>query len=147
MIRQANLDDVAELLPLFDAYRVFHKQASDLEGARAFLKERFISKEANVFIACISATAQAVGFVLLYQGYSNLSMKPIIILNDLFVLSEYRGQGVGQLLIQEAKSYAREKRASKLSLFTIKENVTAKRLYEYLGFVCEQGFDMYELIL
>jgi ribosomal protein S18 acetylase RimI-like enzyme len=147
VIRQASTNNIDDFLLLFDAYRVFHHSSSDIEGARAFLTLRLESKEATVFIAQHRETNTAIGFVLLYQTYSNHSMKRVFILNDLFTLAEYRGQGVAQTLIQKAIHYARENNAGKLRLFTTKENFVAKNLYEHLGFIHEQGFDMYELIL
>ena len=37
-IRQAKTSDAAALAPLFNQYREFYRQASDLQGAEAFLK-------------------------------------------------------------------------------------------------------------
>jgi len=39
--RQAVLADLEALIPLFDAYRQFYKQASDLQAARVFLQDKF----------------------------------------------------------------------------------------------------------
>ncbi|MEM7736825.1 MAG: GNAT family N-acetyltransferase [Deinococcota bacterium] len=147
IIKQASLDELDDFLPLFDAYRVFHGLDSDLEGARAFLTARLRSNEATVFIAYNAETNQPSGFVLLYKVYSNHAMASVIVLNDLFTTLEYRGQGVGQALVQQAMQYTKDSGAGKLRLFTTKDNTTAKRLYEYLGFVQEQGFDIYELSL
>ena len=38
-IREATLKDVEAISPLFDAYRVFYEQTSDLDGAAQCLKE------------------------------------------------------------------------------------------------------------
>lgn len=41
MIRRASIDDLADIVPLFDAYRIFYGQASDLERARLFFRFPF----------------------------------------------------------------------------------------------------------
>jgi hypothetical protein len=44
-IQKATLNELNFLTELFDSYRVFYKQESDFEGARAFLKERLINED------------------------------------------------------------------------------------------------------
>lgn len=36
-------------MPLFDAYRVFYKQESDVDAAQLFLEERFLKKGIHCF--------------------------------------------------------------------------------------------------
>ena len=50
-IYQATINDLKQLVPLFDAYRVFYKQPSDKEGAEKFLFERFEHGESVIFMA------------------------------------------------------------------------------------------------
>ncbi len=82
-ISQANLLHISPLAELFDAYRVFYRKASDINGAIAYLKERINQKEAIIFIA--QAEDEMVGFTLLYPLFSSTNMHRIWLLNDLFV--------------------------------------------------------------
>ena len=50
-IRQAVLADLEALAPLFDGYRQFYGQPSDISAAHAFLRARFEHGESFVFIA------------------------------------------------------------------------------------------------
>ena len=50
-IYRAGLQHLDELVPLFDAYRQFYQQTSNLEGARAFLAARIGNEESVVFLA------------------------------------------------------------------------------------------------
>ena len=54
--------------------------------------------------------------------------------DDLFVLEQYRGQGIGSELMQEALKYARKSGCVRVELGTRRENMRARRLYERLGF-------------
>lgn len=60
MLRQLSIDELELIVPLFDAYRVFHKKKSVLCAAREFLRQRLLHKESVIFVAFEGE--QAVGF-------------------------------------------------------------------------------------
>jgi ribosomal protein S18 acetylase RimI-like enzyme len=55
-------------------------------------------------------------------------------LDDVFVLEQYRGQGIGTKLMREALNHARKSDCVRVELGTRRDNVHARRLYERLGF-------------
>jgi hypothetical protein len=59
-VRQATLDDLDLLVPLFDGYRQFYEQPSDPALARAFLGERLARGDSRLFLA--EMNGEAVGF-------------------------------------------------------------------------------------
>jgi ribosomal protein S18 acetylase RimI-like enzyme len=136
-VQRATLDQIDELLPLFDGYRQFYKQPSDLPGARRFLGERLLQGESVILLASVSG--RAVGFTQLYPLFSSVTMERLWQLNDLFVDPAVRGQGVGEALLQRAASFSRAMGAKGLTLETGAENLGAQRLYERMGFEREQG--------
>lgn len=144
-IRQATIEDLHCLVPLFDAYRQFYRQTSDLNGSRAFLHARFENNQSIVFIAFRQSTA--VGFVQLYPTFSSTAMARIFVLNDLFVAPEARKAGVGAALLQKASEYGTAVGALRLSLRTELTNTTAQSLYESLGWKRDRVFCSYELTL
>lgn len=50
-IRIASYEDLDQLSLLFDSYRVFYQQETDLPGAREFLTERMRNNQSVVFMA------------------------------------------------------------------------------------------------
>ncbi|MBT8245813.1 MAG: GNAT family N-acetyltransferase [Winogradskyella sp.] len=96
-IYKADISYLEDLIPLFDGYRLFYKQKSDLDGVRHFLNERLQKEDSVIFIAYINQ--QPVGFTQLYHLFSSVSMQQLYLLNDLFVLGNYRGKGIGEALI------------------------------------------------
>jgi len=140
-IRRATGDDLEGLTVLFDGYRRFYGNASDLDGARQFLAARFAVDESVVFVA--ARGAELVGFTQLYPSFSSGAMKRLWILNDLFVAPAARGQGTGGALMAAAESFARETGARGLVLATQKTNATAKALYESRGWKIDAEFDHY----
>ena len=130
MIKRASVEDIEFVTPLFDLYRQFYSQSSDLIATRKFLYDRLTNSESVIFIAFENETA--VGFTQLYPGFSSIGMKRVWVLNDLFVLDSVRGKGIGELLINEAIKFAKSTGASSLSLETAQDN-PAQKLYERLG--------------
>ena len=49
----ANLDHLKELSVLFDQYRVFYKQSSNLAAATKFLQERFQNDDSTILIGAL----------------------------------------------------------------------------------------------
>lgn len=145
LVRQAGPDDVEQLAPLFDAYRQFYQQPSDLALARDFLAERLSRAESVVFVA--ERDGRAVGFVQLYPLFSSTAARPrrLWLLNDLFVSPDVRGGGVGRALMERARRLAEETGAVGLELATAVTNRGAQRLYESLGYRLDDGFLRYEL--
>jgi GNAT superfamily N-acetyltransferase len=139
--RQASLDDIDILVPLFDAYRVFYQQPADPALAHAFLHERMALRESVIFLA-ESGTHErsASGFTQLYPGFSSVSARRLWILNDLFVLSDARGRGVGRALLERARTHARRTGACRVTLSTAADNRNAQALYEDVGFQRDGDF-------
>jgi len=144
-IRQADLSDVDALAPLFDAYRQFYRRASDLHGAREFLRARLAHGESTVFIALEADVAT--GFAQLYPSFSSASLARIFILNDLFVDPGYRKRGTGSQLIAAAVEFARSQGASRLTLSTAVDNETAQALYRAAGWKRDEEFAVYNYAL
>ncbi len=145
-IFKATLSELDVVSELFNKYRIFYGQSSDLEGAKAFIKERMELKESIIFLA-ISDEGISTGFVQLYPIFTSVGMNRKWLLNDLFVVEAYRRSGVGKALMNRAKEFAIETKAAGILLETTKDNVTAQALYESLGYEKEESVFFYNLTL
>jgi GNAT superfamily N-acetyltransferase len=147
---RATIDDLPQIVPLFDAYRQFYKAPSDLEGARRFIQAHFEQQTSVIFLAFGTneqGARQAWGFTQLYPSFSSVSMKRLWILNDLFVAPEARRAGVGRALLERARQFAEETHAKGLTLQTAIDNYTAQAVYEAMGWQRETEFYAYDLYL
>ena len=145
-IRQASVADIALLVPLFDAYRMFYGKCSDVAVAHSFLLERFEHNQSVLFIA-LQTTGEAVGFTQLYPSFSSVSTARTFILNDLYVAPEARRCGVAVKLLEAAANYGRAIGAIRLSLSTAIDNETAQALYVSQDWVRDTKFYAYSLPL
>ena len=142
-IRLAGLDDLDVLGPLFDAYRQFYEQPSDLTLARTFLEQRLRRAESVVLLA-EDAAGRGLGFCQLYPTFCSVEAQPIFSLYDLFVSPEARRLGLGRALLRAAEGLALERGVARLDLTTARSNARAQALYESEGWVLDQVFLAYQ---
>lgn len=145
-IRQATIEDMDVLVPLFDGYRQFYGQPADAERALAFLAQRFAHHESMILLACDGAGA-GIGFTQLYPLFSSVRTARTYLLNDLFVAATARRQGVAARLLRAAATHAKALGAIELSLSTARDNDAAQALYESLGWQRDTHFCEYSLSL
>ena len=138
IIRRAKKKDIEMLSVLFDKYRIFYKQESDIDNARSFLKKRMKRKESVIFVA--EERKELIGFTQLFPIFSSVSMKRTWLLNDLYVNEKARGMGTATKLLEAAKQFGIETESKWLILQTAADNFTAQKVYEKNGWVKETDF-------
>lgn len=142
-IIEATINELELIAPLFNKYRIFYKQSSNLQGAKDFLAERLLNNQSVIFLACNNEKTAAFGFTQLYPTFSSVSMRSSWILNDLFVAEDARKQGIATQLLEAAKQFAKQSGAKGLALETGRENTNAQRLYESIGYEKDETIHYY----
>ncbi len=145
IVRRATVEDLNQLAVLFDEYRQFYGASSNLKQSYDFLKQRFENKESVIFIHVKDDVFT--GFVLLYLGFSSVACSTYYILDDVYVTPVYRRQGSAIQLIDTAILFARHENALRISLETQKNNIESMRLYQKMGFVLDEEFQIYHCFL
>ena len=140
-IRMAEESDVPLIAPLFNAYREFYGQNSDLDGARDCISENLVLSRSTIFL--FEKDGAVIGFTQLYPAFCSVEMKPFYVLYDLFVASNHRTKGVGSALLNHADDWARSQGAFRVVLETAHTNTTAQSVYEGLGYELETEFRKY----
>ncbi|SEW52217.1 GNAT family N-acetyltransferase [Chitinophaga arvensicola] len=140
-IEVATLDHLNEFAVLFDQYRVFYRQLSDVERGKAFLKERITRNETVTFL--IRDNGQLAGFAQLYSLFHYKALQRQWLLSDLYVAPAHRGRGLSIALIDRCKQYCNETEACGLLLETEKTNDIGNRLYPRCGFELDENHNYY----
>ena len=143
---RADASHLELIAPLFDAYRVFYRQPSNLAQSRAFVAERIARDESVIFLAQ-DDTGETLGFVQLFPTFSSIDAHRTWLLGDLFTTPNARGRGVATLLMNTARSYVVLSGGKGMVLETATDNLNAQRLYESLGYVRDSGYYTYCLDL
>ena len=140
-IRTAEESDIPLVAPLFNAYREFYGQKSDLDGARKCINENLALGRSTIFVC--ESDGGLVGFTQLYPAFCSVEMKPFYVLYDLFVAPSHRTKGVGSGLLNHAHVWAKSQGAFRVVLETAHTNTTAQSVYEGLGYELETEFRTY----
>ena len=134
----ANPTHAAALVAMLDAY------ASDPMGggeglsdfAKAQLAPALAARpQAFSVLAFVGADdSTPVGLVNCIEGFSTFACKPLVNVHDVAVLSDYRGQRIGERMLELVETLARERGACKLTLEVLSGNGGAVKLYQRVGF-------------
>ena len=142
----ADINDLEQVALLFNQYRQFYKQESNLAESRKFIEQRLIAQDSIIFLAK-NENQIAAGFTQLYPLFNSITCKRSLILYDLFVSPDCRRQGVAQKLMKSAEEYALKTGVDRMELSTSKTNTNAQKLYESLGWKIDPEFHYYVLEL
>lgn len=134
--------DLAAVAALFDAYRQFYGKAPDLPLATHFIRERMQRRESVVLVAERQGHG-IVGFSQIYPTFCSVAAARIGVLYDLFVEPGSRKLGAGRALMRAAESHAAGSGLARLELSTARTNLAAQSLYESLGWVRDEAFQVY----
>ena len=134
----ANPIHAAALVALLDAYA--QDPMGGGEGLSDFAKASLVSELAarpQAFSVLAFASADdstPVGLINCIEGFSTFACKPLVNVHDVAVLSGYRGQRIGERMLELVEKLARERGACKLTLEVLSGNGGAVKLYQRVGF-------------
>ncbi|MGE5863933.1 MAG: N-acetyltransferase family protein [Rhizobacter sp.] len=139
-------DHVDQAAGLFNDYRMFYEQPSDLPACRTFLRENLVTRRSRLLLLCDDAS-QPVAFSQLYPATCSVAMRPYFHLSDLYVAASARGRGHARYLMDYITRHVAREGAHRLTLETATTNHVAQRLYESLGYERDPVFLTYHLLL
>jgi GNAT superfamily N-acetyltransferase len=128
-------------LPLWRAYQEFYEAEIPEETTRVTW-ERILDSREPVFGAVALAGDRVVGFVHWLYHRSCWTIGNSAYLQDLFVIPDHRGSGVGRKLIEHVFAAARIGGCSKVYWLTHETNKNAMLLYDRIA--QRSGFIQYE---
>jgi GNAT superfamily N-acetyltransferase len=135
VIAEVGEGDLADLLPLMAAYCEFYGAAPGADSLLALSRTLLEDPERDglQLIARRRERGPAVGFATLYWSWSTLHAARIAVMNDLYVVPESRGAGIGATLIDACRERCRQRGMSRMEWSTAPDNVRAQRLYDSVG--------------
>lgn len=137
-------EEFQELLPLIAAYQRFYEvEEINEERNRTFFR-RFLAPSEDGLLLGARREERLVGYACLYWHFSSLEAVESVLMNDLYVTEEARGEGVGRALIEATAEVARERGVPFVEWSTAPDNHTAQRLYDATGAERSEWFS-YEL--
>lgn len=131
-IRRAKVEDVALIKDFITQLAIYEKMLDEVVVTEELLHEwLFEKKVAEVIFACLDE--KEVGFALFFHNYSTFVGRGGIYLEDLFVLPQYRGYGIGKLLLKELAKIAVERKCGRMEWCCLDWNKPSIDFYLSLG--------------
>jgi GNAT superfamily N-acetyltransferase len=138
-IRLAAREDLARLVPLVRAYHEFEGlERSDDEREVALLG--LLENDNLGAVWLIFSSGALVGYIALCRGYTIEFGGPDAFLDEFFVLSEFRGRGIGREVLERVKEEAKSFGIRALHLEVARDNTRARTLYSELGFEAREKY-------
>lgn len=128
-IREINENDFPTLIELFKEFATFQKSAQQMTNSVEQMQKEM--EYIGGYVA-ISAENSIVGYATCFFAYYSWIGKSLH-LDDLYVKPEFRGKGVGTLLITKIKEHAINSNCKKLSWQVSNWNQPAIAFYKSLG--------------
>ncbi len=145
-IREMEPLDVPSVGELFHAYRRFYEIDSQPRDCVEFISQRAVHRDSVIFVACRPG-GTPMAFVQMYPLFSEVTLKRIWLLNDLYVNESERKNGVARRLMERCTAFVRESGGSEITLATAPTNLAAQSLYQKLGYVKNEQFWVYNLLV
>jgi len=145
VIRAGEKGDVSVIAHLIRELARFEKLEHEVTMTDELLAENIFGphRYAETLIAEDGGTP--IGFALFFHTFSTFLGRPGLYLEDLFVVPEQRGNGVGRALLKELARIALERGCGRLEWAVLNWNVEAIKFYERLGARPNSEWTVYRL--
>ena len=132
-IEPATASDVPLILRLVTALAEYERLSQQVVASEAALRDTLFgpSPAAEVVIAYVDG--QPAGFALWFHNYSTFLARRGLYLEDLFVLPEWRGRGIGRQLLAHLATIAVERGCGRMEWAVLEWNEPAIGFYRKLG--------------
>ncbi|HET7420414.1 MAG TPA: GNAT family N-acetyltransferase [Candidatus Dormibacteraeota bacterium] len=144
-IRPGELADVPVIAELIRGLARFEKLEHEVVMTEEKLTDSLFGERRYAETLIAEDGDQPVGFALFFHNYSTFLAQPGIYLEDLFVVPEHRGGGIGRALLERLAQIAVERGCGRLEWAVLDWNVDAIRFYERLGARPNADWTVYRL--
>ena len=132
-IEPATERDVPLILRLIAALAEYERLAHQMVATEAALRETLFGEKPAAEVVIAYVDEKPAGFALWFYNYSTFLAKPGLYLEDLFVMPEWRGQGVGRRLLSHLARIAVARGCGRMEWSVLDWNEPAIGFYRTLG--------------
>jgi GNAT superfamily N-acetyltransferase len=144
-IHAAQPTDVPVIADLIRQLAKFEKLENEVVLTEELLRIGLFGPHPYAETVIAEEDGQPIGFALFFHTFSTFLARPGIYLEDLFVLAEHRGRGVGRALLAHLAHLAVERGCGRLEWAVLNWNQEAIRFYERLGARPNSEWTVYRL--
>jgi GNAT superfamily N-acetyltransferase len=126
-------NDVPVILDFIQRLADYEKLSHQVVATVDVLKKSLFGTSPHAQVVFAEIDHQKVGFAIFFTNFSTFLGKPGIYLEDLFVLPEARGQGVGKKLLAHLARLTQEREFGRLDWAVLDWNRPSIDFYESIG--------------
>jgi GNAT superfamily N-acetyltransferase len=132
-IRRATSKDSKAFLELVKALADFEKlEPPSKEAKRRLIIDTF-GKKKRLNLLLAFSDGKPAAYALYFFTYSSFLARPTLYLEDIFVLEEFRGRGIGKRMFLKLVREAKKRGCGRMEWAVLTWNKNAIRFYEELG--------------
>jgi GNAT superfamily N-acetyltransferase len=144
-IRAAEPSDVHVIADLIRGLARFEKLEHEVKLTDDLLAAGLFGPRPYAEAVLADVEGQTAGFALFFHNFSTFLARPGIYLEDLFVLPEHRGRGIGRALLVHLARLAVERQCGRLEWSVLDWNTEAISFYQRLGAIANSEWTTYRL--
>ena len=144
-VRLATTDDLPVIAELIRDLAEFEKLEHEVKMTDELLAKGLFGERPYAETVLAEEDGIPIGFALFFHSFSTFLARPGIYLEDLFVVPEHRGRGVGRTLLSHLARLAVEKGCGRLEWAVLNWNRDAIGFYERLGARPNSEWTVYRL--
>lgn len=142
--RKATREDCPLILRFIRMLAEYERALDEVSATPEILEHSLFDERAAEVIFAM-ADGKEVGFALYFFNFSTFTGKPGLYLEDLFVLPEYRGRGLGKGLLLKLVEIARDKGCGRMEWVCLDWNAPSIAFYKSLGATPMDEWTIYRL--
>lgn len=143
-LRFADLNDVPLILGFIKQLADYEKMLHDVVTTEEDLKEFLFERKTAEVIICEYKTTP-VGFALFFHNFSTFFGRQGIYLEDLYVIPEMRGKGLGKTILSFLAKLAIDRKCPRLEWACLDWNEPSIKFYKQMGAVPLDDWTVYRV--
>jgi GNAT superfamily N-acetyltransferase len=144
-LRKATEADTGLILDFIRQLADYEKMSDEVVADEATLRASLFGGREIAEVIIASWEGRPAGFALFFHNFSTFLGRTGIYLEDLFVVPELRGKGIGQVLLSCLARIAVERGGGRFEWSVLDWNVDAIRFYERLGATAMDGWTTFRV--
>lgn len=133
IIEKVTDENFEDFFYLINKLAEYEKLTPPDSAAKARLRKDGLSDEPKYEAYLGKLNGEAIGYLIYFFNYSSFLAKSTLYIEDIFVLENYRRQGIGQRLFEFCVKQASERNAGRIEFCVLTWNKPAIRFYEKNG--------------
>ncbi len=144
-VRAASEEDLPLILTFIKELAEYERLSHEVVATEESLREHLFGERPVAEVIVAEGGTDPAGFALFFHSFSTFLGRPGIYLEDLYVRPEFRGRGMGRVLLVHLARLARERGCGRLEWSVLDWNEPAIGFYRGIGASPVGGWTVYRV--